>query len=214
MRRVRRVCAVAAQQPDPLAAAAAPAAAAAATTLAAASLAAPSLAAPSLAAPSLAAPSLAAPSLAAPSLAAPALAAPARRRRDPPVRATRARAPGGSFIWPYTSVHLDSPRCSPSLMTPCGPQARRAGEHTGAAAAVGRRRCARPPLSKAAAPAAGATWGKGFPSLLQRPGRPAAEPGGAQQPQAGPNSPRQGPTAQAGQPARRQRLLTDSIISL
>lgn len=36
-----------------------------------------------------------------------------------PVRATRARAPGGSFIWPYTSVHLDSDAFSPNLMTPC-----------------------------------------------------------------------------------------------
>lgn len=35
-----------------------------------------------------------------------------------PVSATRARAPGGSFIWPYTRVHLESARCSPSLITP------------------------------------------------------------------------------------------------
>mmetsp|Transcript_5946 Transcript_5946/g.18298 ORF Transcript_5946/g.18298 Transcript_5946/m.18298 type:complete len:291 (+) Transcript_5946:367-1239(+) len=35
-----------------------------------------------------------------------------------PVSATRARAPGGSFIWPYTSVTLDCSRSSPTLMTP------------------------------------------------------------------------------------------------
>ena len=35
-----------------------------------------------------------------------------------PVRPTRARAPGGSFIGPYTSVTLDSSCLSPSLITP------------------------------------------------------------------------------------------------
>ena len=35
-----------------------------------------------------------------------------------PVSPTRARAPGGSFICPYTSVHLESPACAPSLITP------------------------------------------------------------------------------------------------
>ena len=32
--------------------------------------------------------------------------------------ATRARAPGGSFICPYTSVHFDSAALSPVLITP------------------------------------------------------------------------------------------------
>mmetsp|Transcript_4404 Transcript_4404/g.15309 ORF Transcript_4404/g.15309 Transcript_4404/m.15309 type:complete len:205 (+) Transcript_4404:700-1314(+) len=35
-----------------------------------------------------------------------------------PVRPTRARAPGGSFICPYTSVHFDLSFSAPSLMTP------------------------------------------------------------------------------------------------
>jgi hypothetical protein len=35
-----------------------------------------------------------------------------------PVSPTRARAPGGSFICPYTSVHLESLACAPSLITP------------------------------------------------------------------------------------------------
>ena len=38
--------------------------------------------------------------------------------RQAPVKATRARAPGGSFICPYTRVHLDSLALSPSLITP------------------------------------------------------------------------------------------------
>ena len=41
-----------------------------------------------------------------------------------PVRATRARAPGGSFIWPYTNAHLLSLILSPSLFTPYRPHFR------------------------------------------------------------------------------------------
>ncbi len=43
-------------------------------------------------------------------------------------QATTSCSPGGSFIWPYTSVTLESACCSPSLMTPAaGSQRQQAG---------------------------------------------------------------------------------------